>query len=99
MSFNYINMKEKDVNVFSMLSVEQANNWFEDRNIALYEQRGDTYYCKRCNAVIQQTTLYISMHDSRFNTCAGSGEVQKVNLAYCPDCEGEPKIARACIYD
>lgn len=100
MDFDYLDMKDKEVHVFSGLSADEANEWFEKRNEALYRKEPDGLACKKCNATIMQTTLFISMHDyaSVFGGCTGSGQVQKVNLAYCPNCEGEPKMASACVH-
>jgi hypothetical protein len=100
-NFNYINMKGKDVNLFTGLSVDEANEWLKSRTKALYYpiRTGDGYVCKQCSSIIKQTTLYISMHIKGFQECAGGGEVQNTNLAFCPNCEGQPQIARACIHE
>ncbi len=53
----------------------------------------DDAYCRTCGAIIQQTTLYASVHDSLFgDRCAGGGEVITLALPYCNTCE--PEIAR-----
>ncbi len=57
--------------------------------------------CKKCNAIIQQTTLYASVHDSPFEGCVGSGDVMTLALPYCPTCEPNVPATtnRTCIHE
>jgi len=88
----------KDVTVFSKLSVDEAND-FLDKRACGYDKADDGYKCRVCSGTIMQTTLYISIHDTIFKgVCAGGGSVRKVPYPYCPACDGEPKILRACIH-
>lgn len=54
--------------------------------------------CKKCNSEIQQTTLFVSVHDKRFEGCCGDGRVEQYPLPYCPECEGEPKNTSTCVH-
>ncbi len=59
-------------------------------------------YRHTCGAIIQQVTLYASLHDSPFtNACAGGGEVKNLALPYCPTCEPDVPAAmqRTCIHE
>lgn len=57
-------------------------------------------HCKTCSAVIQQVTLYASVHSSLFSGCAGGGGVENLALPYCPVCEPDVPAAtqRTCIH-
>ena len=57
-------------------------------------------HCNTCNTVIQQVTLYASVHDSPFSGCVGGGEVTNLALPYCPTCEPDVPAAtqRTCIH-
>lgn len=88
----------KDVTVFSKLTAEQANQWLADRTKS-YKVAEEGYRCPTCDAIIMQTTLYVSLHDILFgDSCAGWGEVKAVNFPYCPICDGVPEIVRGCIH-
>ncbi|MEE9356458.1 MAG: hypothetical protein V3U75_12785 [Methylococcaceae bacterium] len=54
--------------------------------------------CIECGAKIQQTTCYVSVHDERFSSCTGGGEVKTIPLPYCPKCEGIPKRTSTCVH-
>lgn len=57
--------------------------------------------CNKCSSIIQQVTLYASLHDSPFaDMCAGGGEVENLALPYCPTCEPDVPAAtqRTCIH-
>ncbi len=58
-------------------------------------------HCSTCRAVIQQTTLYASVHDSPFPGCVGDGEVENLALPYCPVCEPVVPVTmqRTCIHE
>jgi len=92
-----LSMKGKDVTVFTSLSADEANKLLDDRQKS-YEKTEDGYRCRTCGERIMQTTLYISIHIKEFKTCAGPGRVLTVNFPYCPNCEGEPRTARACVH-
>ena len=62
------------------------------------EKTESGYKCKKCEAVIQQTTLWVSIHTTLFEECAGYGEVKRFPLPYCPRCEGEPKKISTCVH-
>jgi len=94
---NSVDLRNRDVTAFSMLTVEQANEFLHKRQKS-FEKTENGYKCKECGSTIMQTTLYVSIHDSRFSACAGSGEVQRVNFPFCPQCEGEPSIVRGCVH-
>lgn len=57
--------------------------------------------CKKCGAIIQQVTLYASVHDFGFGTCAGTGKVINIALPYCNTCEPDVagQIQRTCIHE
>lgn len=62
----------------------------------------DPYYCCDCGEIIQQTTLYASVHDSLFgDRCAGRGEVINLSLPFCPHCEPgvTGRTNRTCIHE
>ena len=70
----------------------------------LAEHRNDSAECNTCGAIIQQTTLYASVHEAAilFNgKCVGSGRVINLALPYCNICE--PDMARqmqhTCIHE
>ena len=57
------------------------------------------YCCRQCESIIRKVYCYVSIHDKRFGReCAGSGQVVKVSLPYCPVCEGVPKKTSSCIH-
>lgn len=88
------------MNIFSGLSTDEANEFMEKRN-EKYIKDTDLYKCPGCGSAIMQTTLFISIHDQRFSgMCAGGGEVQKINYAYCPQCEPDipNETLRACVH-
>ncbi|MBA7503785.1 hypothetical protein ES706_02406 [subsurface metagenome] len=65
-----------------------------------FDKREDGYYCKKCGSQIMQTTCYVSVYFEEFRgRDAGSGEVRHVNYPYCPKCDGELEMARACVYE
>ena len=47
--------------------------------------------CKECGVVIEIVPAFISMHDARFETCAGPGTVMRLAIPYCPKCEDKPE--------
>ena len=50
----------------------------------------DGYWlCNKCEAEIQQTTGYASVHDGPF-PMSGSGTVIQYAFPYCPACDGKP---------
>lgn len=62
----------------------------------------DGAHCRTCSAVVQQTTLYASVHDIRCcDACAGFGEVVRLPLPYCNTCEPEVanQMQRTCIHE
>lgn len=66
----------------------------------------DDAYCRTCGAIIQQVTLYASVHDGaalfgRADLCAGSGDVVNLALPYCNTCEPNVagQIQRTCIHE
>lgn len=66
------------------------------------EEHIENACCRTCSAIIQQTTLYVSVHLSVFGkACAGHGEVIRLALPYCSTCE--PEVARqtqrTCIHE
>ena len=52
---------------------------------------GKGYVCKACGAEIQQATASISLHSLRFGECGGYGDVKRVPIPYCANCEAKPK--------
>lgn len=57
---------------------------------ANYNHIDDTWYCKRCGAVIQAIRKPVPLHEgySLFgNKHAGSGKCQWIQIPYCPNCE------------
>ncbi len=56
------------------------------------------YYCAHCDSKLQGLNSYVSEHDSIWSTCAGGGQVQRILILYCPNCEPVPK-ERGCIHD
>lgn len=64
-----------------------------------YDHRNDGYYCKECGSQIRQTTCHVSIHLKEFEpTCAGPGEVRRINYPFCPKCDGEIEYAQACYH-
>lgn len=61
----------------------------------------DDAQCRTCGSIIQQTTLYASLHDSLFSGCAGGGEVKSLALPYCNTCEPDvpAETQRTCIHE
>ncbi len=57
--------------------------------------------CNKCSTAILQVTLYASVHDGPFGSCAGSGEVENLALPFCPTCEPDVPAAtqRTCIHE
>jgi len=93
-------LEGKDISIFTGLSSDEANEFLDNHN-KRWVRSVDTncYRCPSCDGVVMQTTLYVSVHDIRFEgMCAGGGEVRRVNYSYCPNCDGEPKILRACVH-
>ena len=64
------------------------------------EEHVDDACCETCGAIVQQTTLYASVHEFA-DVCAGSGQVIRLPLPYCNTCE--PSVAgqtqRTCIHE
>jgi hypothetical protein len=92
-----MSIRGKDITIFAGLSVEEANKFLlglADK----YDKVEGGYVCKTCGNEIQQTTLFISIHNKGWKGCVGSGKVQNVNYPYCPTCDGEPSVVRACIH-
>lgn len=87
------------MNIFTSLTVEEANQFLADRG-KQYSKADDEYKCGSCGSTIMQTTLYASVHDKGLGMCAGGGEVRKTNYPYCPSCDGDlsTETLRACIH-
>lgn len=85
--------------VFTGLTTEAANQFLSER-AEEYVKVDDGYKCKDCEDTIMQTTLFISIHDNRFDVCAGGGEVRCVDYLYCPNCDGDlsDETLRACVH-
>jgi len=47
--------------------------------------------CAKCGAPPKLTLVYLSLHISEFESCAGPGRVWEVFLPWCPQCEPEPE--------
>lgn len=85
------------------------NQWVKEHTESSYkgasEEVAADYLCADCGAVIQQTTLYASVHDGAAvfggNKCIGSGQVIQLPLPYCPSCEPEMASGtqRTCIHE
>ena len=70
-----------------------------DRWEKKYEKRDNGFFCKTCGSQIMQVTCFVSIHSKLFEpTCAGSGEVQKINYPFCPKCDGDIEYAQACYH-
>jgi len=61
--------------------IRDLRDWREDRTCE------DGITCRHCDEPIAERIVYLSIHDSRFEACAGPGQVLKVVLPYCPSCE------------
>lgn len=62
-----------------------------------FEKRDGSFYCKKCGSQIMQTTCYVSIHLKLFEpTCAGTGQVEKINYPFCPKCDGDIEYVTAC---
>ncbi len=70
---------------------------FFSRNAFLVSEE-DKYYCAHCNSLLRGLHTYISEHDSMWSTCAGSGQVRRILVPYCPNCESEPE-EHGCLHD
>jgi hypothetical protein len=81
--------KQVDLLTFNLMVTSYYNN--------RVEQRGEGHFCKVCGEEIKYVRGYISLHDIRFNSCAGWGEVANVNLPYCPKCESVPEQS-GCVH-
>lgn len=83
------------------LSFLQADidQWVMDNTDGLVEER--TLRCNQCNAIIEQTTLYATVHINPPGGCAGYGEVTKLALPYCPTCEPDmpAEAQRTCAHE
>lgn len=55
-----------------------------------YTRVNSGYKCNACGEGIRSVTTYITLHLQVFSTCAGPGQVVKVDLPYCPKCEPTP---------
>ena len=72
-----------------------ANRYIEMASDGTGQRR---YVCKHCGREVKQATVWISVHSLLFQECAGSGEVRRIPLPYCPNCEGEPTETRGCVH-
>jgi|HubBroStandDraft_1064217.scaffolds.fasta_scaffold142217_2 hypothetical protein len=59
---------------------------------------GERQLCVRCTTPIEIIGAYLSIHDKRFDHCAGPGHVVRLVVPYCPRCEEQPE-ARGCLHD
>ncbi len=80
-------------------SREELRAAFERHVAEHYAPKGSGFVCKKDGAEIRQTTLYVSVHAKAFgDMCAGSGEVERLPLPYCPTCEGVPSNTSTCVH-
>ena len=76
------------------ITTEKINIWPEK-----YEKRDDSRYCTECHSRIMQCICFVSIHLKAFEpSCAGTGQVIRINYPYCPTCDGEIVSARACLH-
>lgn len=52
---------------------------------------GNSQLCKACGGRIRLAPTTVSIHDARFEACAGSGSVARIVVPYCPQCEPTPE--------
>lgn len=84
-------IKELDL---GQITEETVEGWAEK-----YDKQGDGYYCRKCGAQIQATICYVSIHVKIFEPeHAGPGRVVRINYPYCPKCDGDPGLVRACYH-
>jgi len=62
-------------------------NALVDAVFQTFKKDGEKWICPNCGSVILQKTAFVSVHDSRFSICAGSGKVIRTAIPYCPKCE------------
>jgi len=83
-----------EVIALGQITDEIINGWAER-----YDQRDGGLYCKECGSQIMQTTCYVSIHLKAFEpSCAGPGEVKRINYPFCPKCDGQIEYAQACYH-
>jgi hypothetical protein len=77
----------------------QITDEIVDSWVNQFEKRNSSFYCKKCGDQIMQTTCYVSVHWKLFDpTCAGGGEVKKINYPFCPKCDGAIEYTTACYH-
>jgi len=59
---------------------------------------GEYQRCKICQSFIEIIGAYMSLHDTRFPGCAGSGRVMRLVIPFCPKCETRPS-EYGCIHE
>jgi hypothetical protein len=65
-----------------------AREW-EDEHVTYSD---GVLICIQCRSRILERTAYLSIHDSPFGNCGGRGQVLKVSLPFCPECEAPPEL-------
>jgi len=81
------------------MSLEDFQKAMESHVSLNYHETQDGYVCNKCGTKIQQTTCFASIHTAEFGDChAGSGEVRRFPLPFCPECEGVPSKTDTCIH-
>lgn len=53
--------------------------------------------CLKCGSIILAKNALISIHVREFETCSGSGHVERLPIPFCPHCEPEP-ASYGCIH-
>ncbi len=58
----------------------------------------ERYICTKCSRQIETVTASVSIHDSPFpHQCVGTGNVVKMPIPYCPNCEACPALS-GCLH-
>jgi hypothetical protein len=58
-------------------------------NFDFYETRNGKWVCKTCGSTIKARLQHIPIHDGPF-PFSGSGQVETIELPFCPNCEETP---------
>lgn len=82
------------------MSVNEFRAWLQRELEESFEELEGATICRSCKTPPQAVTCFVSIHFTEFgDRCAGSGQVQQVDLPFCPLCETVPTdIVRSCVH-
>lgn len=80
------------------MSPDAFSTWLGKERTRRYAKLSGRMVCRKCGVPVVLVACYLSIHYDGWSVCAGGGQVEKLDLEFCPNCEDVPASVSSCVH-